>query len=190
MTCDDGPAIGARLTKQRSSFPSSGPQAKGVIPTLSKCARVSSRHASADALSDLKNDSEPKGPPETITIQRCPSGRSPSALKTTEHPRSASHAISSTTSTAAPFAEDHASPTGARDRQAVSGRTEATRRSDCIDHAVQQRARATGQRFPVPQPRQIERGVRGNCGPRQRGLRASAEVGMSQVRPQLAPPRS
>ncbi|MFI5899368.1 hypothetical protein [Streptomyces cyaneofuscatus] len=37
-----------------------------------------------------------------MTIQRRSCRRSPSALKTTEHPRSANHSVSSTTSTNAP----------------------------------------------------------------------------------------
>jgi hypothetical protein len=101
-------------------IPKLWPQASGEIPVLSKCARVASRHASADASSDLKNDSAPKTPPETITIQRCPRDLSPSALKTTEHPRSASHPISSTTSTSAP-SRGIMPATGMRHRRAVSG---------------------------------------------------------------------
>lgn len=86
----------------QSSAPPSQAQVKGEICRLAKCSSVASTHASADERSVLKNPSAPKAPPETITIQRCPCPRSPSALKTTEHPRSANHSISSTTSTTAP----------------------------------------------------------------------------------------
>ncbi len=77
-------------------------QVKGEICRSAKCSSVASTHASADGRSALKKPSVPRAPPETITIQRCPCPRSPSALKTTEHPRSANHPISSTTSTTAP----------------------------------------------------------------------------------------
>jgi hypothetical protein len=110
----------SRSRLNRPVIPKLRLQASGAIPMLSKCARVASRHASADASSDLKNDSVPRAPPETITIQRCPRDLSPSALKTTEHPRSASHPISSTTSTSAP-SKGIVPATGMRPRRAVSG---------------------------------------------------------------------
>ncbi len=86
----------------QSSAPPSQAQVKGEICLARQVfegglnARLGGRQVSPEVPSALR------APPETITIQRCPCPRSPSALKTTEHPRSANHSISSTMSTTAP----------------------------------------------------------------------------------------
>lgn len=50
--------------------------------------------------------------------------------------------------------------------------------------------RAADLKGSVPQPHQIGRGLAGNCGCWRWPKPVAAEVGIPQVRPQLAPPRS